>query len=562
MSEPLKQRRVPGRLRGVTRAVLALSGFGALGLAGPCYGVEFETGPDLKMRWDNTVKYSAAWRVKGLDEAIAADVNLDDGDRNFKKGLVSNRVDLFSEFDLTYKNIMGVRISGAAWYDDVYNRSNDNPGGTANVFSVPQNEFTDSAKRIMGRKAEFLDAFVFLRNDPSAATAYTVRAGRHSVLYGESLFFGSNGIANAQSPVDLIKLLSVPSSQFKEIIRPVGQVSTQIQLSPRVSVGAYYQYEWEKTRLPASGSYLSDADFVGPGAERFLVSPSAAGPAFFVTEQSARDSGQGGLQLRFRPSAWDVEFGLYAARYHDKGPQLYVRPTGLPPEPGTLRVGDLQQVYAEDIKTYGASFSTVLGEANVAGEMSYRTNAPLVSDPQVALPGVVADGRDNPFFAVGKTAHAQVSFIYLLGNSPLWDGAELLGEVAWNRRLSVTKNPAAIDPNTTRDAWALRILFVPQFFQVFPGVDLTMPIGIGYNPSGRSSAVFKFNGGVEKGGDFSIGLTADYAKKVKAGVTYTHFYGRTGPFLEPTNAFGAQRLSYDQSLKDRDFISLSVQMTF
>jgi hypothetical protein len=376
------------------------------------------------------------------------------------------------------------------------------------------------------------------------------------------LFFGSNVIANSQSPVDLIKLLSVPSSQFKEIIRPVGQVSTQIQLTPRVSVGAYYQFEWEKTRLPAAGSYLSDADFVGPGAERFLVSPSADGPAFFVTRKNARDSGQGGFQLRFRPEGSGVEFGLYAARYHDKGPQLYVRPTGVAPEPGTLRVGDLQQIYAEDIEIYGASFSTVLAGVNLAGEASYRSNTPLVSSPQVVLPGMTADGRDNPAFAVGKTAHAQLSFISLLGNGPLWDGAELLGEVAWNRRLSVTKNPVAIDPNTTRDAWAMRLLFAPQFFQVINGVDLSMPIGVGYNPSGRSSAVFKFNGGVEKGGDLSIGLVADYAKKIKAGLTYTHFYGSGGGFLEPTNAFGAQQLSYKQSLKDRDFISLSVQMTF
>lgn len=549
-------------LRRLTRAVLlALPGLAAIGIP-PVHAMSFATGPELNVRWDTTFKYSAAWRVKGLDETIAVDVNLDDGDRNFGKGLVSNRLDVFSEFDVTWRNI-GARVSGAAWYDHVYNRANDNPGGTANVFSVPQNEFARAAEQIMGRKAEFLDAFVFVRNDPSSQTAFSVRAGRHSIVYGESLFFGANGIANAQSTVDLIKLLSVPSSQFKEIIRPIGQVSAQVQLTPNLSVGGYYQYEWEKTRLPASGSYLSDADFVGPGAERFFVSPgAAAGPAFFVTNRDARNSGQGGVQVRFKPRAWDVELGVYAARYHDKGPQLYVRPTGGPPEEGTLRVGDLQLVYAEDVKTFGASFSTVLGEANVAGEVSMRTNAPLVSSPQLVIPGTDADGRDNPLFAVGRTAHAQVSFIYLMGGNALWGGAELLGELAWNRRLSVTKNPGAIDPHTKRDAWGLRFIFAPQFFQVYPGVDMTMPIGVGYQPAGRSSAVFKFNGGVDKGGDVSIGLTADYAKQWKAGLTYTHFFGSGGGFIEPTNLFGQQTLSHDQSLKDRNFISLSVQTTF
>lgn len=544
----------------LTRAVL-LAMPGALALQ-PAHAVSFATGPEVAMRWDTTFKYSAAWRVKGLDEAIAADFNLDDGDRNFGKGLVSNRVDVFSEFDVTWRMI-GARVSGAAWYDHVYNRANDNPGGTANVFSVPQNEFARAAKQVMGRKAEILDAFLFVRNDPASQTAYSVRAGRHSIIYGESLFFGANGIANAQSPVDLVKLLSVPSSQFKEIIRPAGQVSAQVQLSPNLSVGGYYQYKWEKTRLPASGSYLSDADFVGPGAERFFVSPgAAAGPAFFVTNRDARDSGQGGVQVRFKPKAFDVELGLYAVRYHDRGPQLYVRPTGGPPEPGTLRVGDLQLVYAEDVNAFGASFSTVLADANVAGEVSMRTNAPLVSSPQLVVPGTDADGRDNPLFAVGRTAHAQVSFIYLLGGNALWGGAELLGEVAWNRRLSATKNPGAMDPHTKRDAWGLRFIFAPQFFQVYPGVDMTMPIGVGYQPEGRSSAVFKFNGGVDKGGDVSIGLTADYAKQWKAGLTYTHFFGPGGGFIEPTNLFGQQTLSHDQSLKDRNFISLSVQTTF
>ena len=49
----------------------------------------------------------------------------------------------------------------------------------------------------------------------------TVRAGKHSVLWGESLFFGTNAIAGGQQPFDVVKLLSVPSTQFKEAIRPV-----------------------------------------------------------------------------------------------------------------------------------------------------------------------------------------------------------------------------------------------------------------------------------------------------------------------------------------------------
>ena len=35
---------------------------------------------------------------------------------NFDKGLISNRVDILSAFDLSYKRKYGFRVSGAAWY--------------------------------------------------------------------------------------------------------------------------------------------------------------------------------------------------------------------------------------------------------------------------------------------------------------------------------------------------------------------------------------------------------------------------------------------------------------
>lgn len=508
---------------------------------------------DVKARWDNTIKYSTAYRLHNPSERIAGGdagapppgPQLDDGDRNFRKGVVSNRVDLFSELDASYENFGG-RVSAAAWYDSVYNQSNDNRSATVNSTSVGAGEFTGPTRDMMGRKAEILDAFFYFKSRDDAETPFSVRAGRHTVLYGESLFFGANGIANAQAPIDLIKLLSVPGSQFKEIIRPVGQVSTQVQVSSKVSVGAYYQYEWQKNRLPPSGSYLSDVDFVGAGAESLL--------GMRKVHDDKPDSFQGGLQTRFKLGDSDIEYGLYAAQYNDKGPQIMLDPAA----------SSFHYVYAEKVKTVGASFSTVVGEANVAGELSYRWNAPLVSAPQVDI-GRLGNGRDNPLYAVGKTLHAQVSGIYLMSKSPIWDGAELLGEVAWNRTLSVDKNPLAMDPNVTRDAMAVRAIFSPQYFQVLPGIDLSLPIGIGYNPYGRSSAVFKFNGGVERGGDFSIGIAGSYQKQVKFGLTYNHFFGRENAFLTPntsTSIPGPFMTTGAQSLADRDFVSLSIQSTF
>jgi len=66
--------------------------------------------------------------------------------------------------------------------------------------------------------------------------------------------------------------------------------------------------------------------------------------------------GQGGLAVRFRPKG-EVEYGLYAARYNDKSPQIYLDPIS-----NTYRFA-----YQEGINTYGGSFSTVIGTSNVSG---------------------------------------------------------------------------------------------------------------------------------------------------------------------------------------------------
>ena len=552
------------RLRRIAQAVIGA--LCSMGVAGVGHAFEIDTDSDVKLRWDNTFKYSAATRLGNASNAILnggpggpppSGIVLDDGDRNFKKGLISNRVDWFSELDATYRNT-GFRISGAAWYDSIYRRGNANTSAaTVNSTSVPVGQFPAATADLMGRKAEILDAFVFVKNDPASETPFSVRAGKHTVLYGESLFFGANGIAYAQAPMDLVKLLQVPGSQFKEIIRPVGQVSTQVQLNSNVSVGGYYQYQWEKNRIPPSGSYLSDVDFVGEGNESVLGMRH-------VNDYAAKNSGQGGLQLRFKPEGGTVEYGVYAAQYNDKGPQIMLSPSFIPNSSNTYRM-----VYAEGVKTFGASFSTVFGPTNVSGEASLRTNAPIVSAPQVDV-GMVGNGSNNPLYAIGRTAHLQISSITLFGKSPIWDGAVFLNELAWNRRLSMQQNPLAIDPNVTRDATALRLILEPQYFQVISGVDLSVPIGLGYNPSGRSSSVFKFNGGVEHGGDFSIGVTADYQKQFKAGINYVRFYGKKDAFLTPWSPGAGVNATYPgpymqtgaQSLGDRDFISFSIQATF
>ncbi|MBU2065006.1 MAG: DUF1302 domain-containing protein [Gammaproteobacteria bacterium] len=540
---------------GFARSTLAVS-VCAAALVGPAQAAQFDLGDsDWRLRWDNTVKYSQAWRLNGADDRLINAPTAGglypsiqgQGDRNFSRGLVSNRVDLFSEMDLSRQNY-GLRVSAAAWYDDIYNQSTDDSG---------QRRFLSDTRELHGRDAELLDAFVFLRGEIGEGSQGTVRLGRHSLIYGESLFYGGNGIANAQGPNDVVKLLSVPGTQFKEILRPVNQISGQLQINPQLSVGAYYQFDWERSNLPGAGSYLSDADGIGEGAGDWTQ--VFGNTTVHASDLEARNSGQGGVQLRYKPSGTELELGFYAAQYHDKAPSaLYAyldgpasAATGLP------ILGSYRQVFAEDIKTVGASFSTASGPFNFAGEASLRWDAPLVSNLQVVAPGVAADNADDALYAKGRTAHINLSTIYLLSPSSFWDGGSVLAELAWNRTLSVTDNRNALDSNTTRDATALRILAEPAYFQVADGIDLTVPIGVGVVLDGRSSAVSKAGFGNTHAGDWSVGLKATYLQRWDFGVNYVNFFGAPKAGLQEDGNF-----SYGQSLADRDFVSLYVKTTF
>ena len=215
-------------------------------------------------------------------------------------------------------------------------------------------------------------------------------------------------------------------------------------------------------------------------------------------------------------------------------------------------------MFPEDIRAIGGSASTNFGDTNFAAEISVRSNMPLVpkGGAVMVLPGQVADNQSNPAYPVGRTAHAQVSWVAALQRSALYQGGIFMGELAWNRRLSVDRNEAELDPNATRDATALRIVYQPSWYQVFPGVDLNLPVGLGYGIDGNSSVLHP-GFSVPKGGDFSVGLSGTYQQKWNFSLNFTHFFGPEATTLKSDSSY-----SYGQSLADRDSITFSVTTTF
>lgn len=559
--------RAPHARHAIAWAALVVAS--SLGL--PAQAAEYELGDDLKLNWTNTFRYGMAQRLKDADPALAHP-NGDDGDRNFGKGLISNRIELLSELDAVSSQGFGARISAAGWYDQAYNGHNDNPGfaggAVPNRTSAAFNEFPRKTRGLLGRRVELRDAFVFGKVD-LGGMPLTARLGQHALVWGESLFFASNAIAGGQSAFDISRLLADPTAQAKEFVLPVPQLSAQIQVNPSLTLAGYVQFRHRPNRLPPVGSYFSASDVVGDGAEQLFTGPSSAVPR--GADRQAASMGQFGLQAKWRTAETDL--GLYAIRFHDKDPQQ-VTQLGLNTIPGVppfVAPTGYYLAWHEATTALGLSASRSVGAVNFAAEASVRHNQSLASSGHaadtsaLAPPGVVpaSDNRDNPAYAVGNTAHVNASAIWSMEPSALWREALFIGELAWNRLLSCKKSCAALDPNTTRDAVSLRFVFEPTWRQVVPGLDLGVPVGLGWTPKGSRSVIGPFAQPAEGGGDVTLGLNGTYDQVWKFNVAYTRFFGHAAPLLDlPANPATPPSFTYQQSRKDRDFVSLTVRRSF
>jgi hypothetical protein len=552
----------PQKMHFIAVAVLT-----SLHLANSAYAVSIETNdPELKIRLDTTVKYSLAFRTASPAASYANPASapdFDDGNRNFRNGPISNRFDVFSEFDVS-KNGLGLRLSAAGWYDAAYMGKNDNTSFVGyNAVTSSPDRFSRDVRRLHGSKVELLDGFVFA-NKHIGDVPFNFKLGQFAQLMGESLFFGDNGIATANAPTDIAKAAQVPSLQAKEVVMPVKQVLMQIQPAENVSITGYYQFEWRANRAPAPGSFFAGAD-IGPGSNGGDAFYSFSGPGGVVRLASPlkpKDSGQFGFSLKFRPKSFAADFGLYAAQFHARdvlptsGVPFYVNATPLPPgvqlPPGVppFQFNNVQFVYGQKIKVFGASANTNIGDTNVGFEISTRRNTPLVS--QLMINTGSGDNDSNPLYAVGSSLHAQINAIHVFGPSPIWSSAALVGEIAAHQRTGVSKNASVLDTTQNKSSWAWRILLEPQYLQIAPGLDLSVPISVGYVPRGKSSVVTNFAGGFNKGGTASVGLNATYQNKYKFGLNYVRFIG--------SDALGVP--GANPPVMDRDNVSLYFQTSF
>lgn len=522
-------------------------------VCGTAAAFEIPTGNEnIELRWDNTVKYNIGYRVNNQDQAILKNVNADDGDRNFDRGIVTNRLDLLSELDFQFKKNYGARISFAGWYDQRYHDGLDNDSiATSNHMQngQPALGLSDLTKRYFaGPDGEILDAFVFSRVDLGPVPV-NLKFGRHTVYWGESLLFTGaiHGISYSQMPIDTAKAFAVPGSEAKELFRPLFNVSAQAQLTESFSVAAQQFFQWEAYRFPEAGSYLGFNDALLRGGESLI-----SGPIRFLHTDDVQPDGKRnwGVSARWAPQFLDGTIGIYYRHFADMLPQTVLNPV----------TRKYFFVYGDDVDLYGVSLSKQILGVSVGTEISYRTNMPLVSDPVIST---VRPGEGSVLGARGNTWHGLINFIGTF-KAPLVDIVGWSAELTWNRWDTITQggqyfkgrtNYTLID-RVAEDFIGSGFNLNPTWYQVFPGMDLSMPLSYNRGLIGNSAVVL---GGNDNAGNWSAGLSLDVYNRYKFDLKYTDFFGQltTGPGGAATVANGPMGL-----LGDRGFVTFTFKTTF
>lgn len=223
----------------------------------------------------------------------------------------------------------------------------------------------------------FLDAYVYATFEPVGKTL-NLRLGRQVLNWGESTFI-PHGLSELV-PVDIARLRA-PGAELREAYEPVGMLWGSLSLTENVSLEAFYQFEWQESKLPPPGSYFSTNDFAGYGGEQSTIQlgfgknpdqnlnfltdrlnsldalyqsvaglsldqvvmglqngafdsateaqllgiymASATEQALRLDPQQPKDTGQYGTKLTWLvPELNSTEFGFYYANYHSRRPVI------------------------------------------------------------------------------------------------------------------------------------------------------------------------------------------------------------------------------------------------
>ncbi len=499
-----------------------------------------------------TLSYTASVRTSDADKVYLNSFNNDDATRNFDRGsLINNRVNALGEIRIRHDNL-GAMLRGSVFYDDVYRSCNDNDSLDTINKTGAVNRFSDEARELSGYDPRLLDAFVYGNFIIGDNNYLSVKAGRHIVAWGESLFFPN--ISQGQLPVDAA-VFNVPGTEAKEGYLPVGQLSASLTLTDNFSLTGFYQYDWEKTRLNPVGDFFG-SDTFGPGAQFIRMGAGVIGslpnPAVinYAGEIRPDDDGQWGLGARYLLGD-STEIGLFHYRYHDRVGALFTDFTGDTRYSSfddfkgcTASTGGnacYKLGYFDNIKLTGMSITSKVGDVQLGGDISYRDGAPVY--------------LDNGAPARGSYLQTNVNGVYILGPSFLAKQTTFMAELAHQRihdvdTLTVTQAGVSSSSDTfeydgqSRNTAAFSAAAFMDYPSIANGWDLTTKVIWTQNVNGSG---FSGMGRDEK--RLTLGADFEYLGNMQLGLTYVGY-------------LSSADLSKGRTMADRDYVSLSAKYSF
>ncbi|VXC24775.1 DUF1302 domain-containing protein [Pseudomonas sp. 8O] len=239
--------------------------------------------------------------------------------------------------------------------------------------------------------------------------------------------------------------------------------------------------------------------------------------------------------------------------------------------------------YVEDIRMYGFSFNTTVGNASVFGELSYRPNLPvgiaatndLLGDLLTQAPQLAGGGRVNiggQQVQLGDQIHnytrveafnTSLGTIYNFGPSfgfdSLFGVAELASEhlrgdsLQYNSRNGTRYyagrgNGSYIsgydrDDQVNKNAYGYTLVLSGTWNDVYAGVNLSPFAVFKHDFEGNSHQTGNF---IEGRKAYTLGMRASYLNSLEAEIQYTEFYGA----------------GQNNGARDRDNIGLNVKYSF
>lgn len=520
-------------------AILALTI--VVGSAAPTKAHTFTTSPDWDIELDTNLAYTLGIRAEPRDSKIANNPLQQNDEYKFPNmgNITSNRVDAASELSVSYQQHYGFDVSVDAWKDFAYNGgAQNNPGLYAPgvpysaLSSSPNGHYGAYTNNFYNVGAELENGFAF-GNFNFGNVPMQIKVGRFTEYWGNALFSGFQAISYGQSPIDIIKAVDAPGTEVKDLFLPRGQVSLHADISPALTIGFQYQFEYRYDRFPEGGTFLGVAD-------PFFVGPESLEGIYRRTPDNNPPNVDGnfGVEALWSPGFLNGTIGFYGRQFDDVAPYsaFELNTTGSAPT--------YHLYYARHVRLFGVSLDQNIGTVSTGFEASIRQNTGLNSVPG-GDPAIDPLGKDG---ARGNLFNFVANAIYGLTPNPLWQTGSLTGEIAWTHLLAVTHDKQLYnaegyacaagglnagngerDGCSTNDEVNINVLFDPQWLQVFPGIDIDAPISVAAGVHGNGQTFALAGTGTVAGSvSYSVGVHALIRQKYNIKLDYSGFQSPTG----------------------------------